>query len=314
MRESRRSPAFLTLPLELHLLIASHLAFPSYLSIRLTHPYLYHALAAPLHPVPLRDLDLCARVAIRTYLAPYLTPRSETKPTENTLATAAKSVVSTNQQESGNDGQTHQRCALCGQVYPVRLFKSAASPACSPQDLGPIRRTASEEGSIGQETVERSDGLADTRRGEPGWDVVELPQRVCCWHVGRLTRVVREDKHPVPVKGEAVKNQDAESVETGDAMAKRGTRPLTWVSRIEQLCMHCGAIQAWRSCRCRCQSCSLRPARTYTRYAEHGWSCGGFVFWRDNEGKLWVRETIVAAATDVTSRRSTYVDKPVIFE
>ncbi|KAF4314442.1 hypothetical protein GTA08_BOTSDO00908 [Botryosphaeria dothidea] len=264
MRESRRSPAFLTLPLELHLLIASHLAFPSYLSIRLTHPYLYHALAAPLRPVPLRDLDLCARVAVRTYLAPYLTPRSETKPTENTLATTAKSAVSTNQQESGNDGQTHQRCALCGQVYPVRLFKSAASPACSPQDLGPIRRTPGEEGSIGQETVERSDGLADTRR-------------------------VREDKHPVAVKGEAVKNQDAESVETGDAMAKRGTRPLTW-------------------------SCSLRPARTYTRYAEHGWSCGGFVFWRDNEGKLWVRETIVAAATDVTSRRSTYVDKPVIFE
>lgn len=319
-RQSRRSPIFLTLPLEIHLLIAAALSFPSYLSLRLTHPHLYHALAAPAHPTPLRCLDQCTRTAIRTYLAPYLTTHrphqfsSEAPAHKSSLEATTTHPLRAGQQPSG---QMQQRCALCGNLYPLRLFKSAASPACSTQDLSPVRRDPSAEAQAGQEATdhgrERRDDLARMRRDQPDWDVVELPQRVCCWHVGRLTRVVRENDELEAVEGSGRKGNAKES---GDRkfMPSRRTRPDTWISRIEQLCMHCGAIQAWRPCHCQCQSCSIRPARAYTRYAKQDWSCGGFVFWRDHAGNLWVRETLVVAATDVTESRTTYVDKLVIYE
>lgn len=305
IRNTSRTPTILTFPLELHLLIASHLPFPAYLSLRLSHPYLYYALAAPRNPVLLRHLDQCARVAVRTYLAPYLSaiPKEHKINDSNNPLQPAITTMPQTQPTKDDDEDQIQRCALCGNTYPLRLFKSAASPACSTQDFSSAQQPATD-------AVQTNDALAAKRRGQPDWDVVEMPERVCCWHVGRLARVVRAE---------------------GEESTGRPRGNGRWVSRVEQMCTHCGAIQAWRQCRCRCQSCSVRPARTYTRYAEQGWSCAGFLFWRDGGGKLWVRETVwtdgkaVCTAvlpcswdeliTTTESHHTTAIaDKPVIFE
>lgn len=343
---STHTPTLLTLPLELHLLIGAHLPFPAYLSLRLTHPYLYHALVAPTQPPSVRELDKCARIAVRTYLAPYLSPTSTTRDSTINLdsSTAGTGTVAPLKYQTS---QQQQRCALCGNAYPVHLFKSAASPACSPQDLSPVHtidgplnqhryhfpalslsqafmgRAEDEKEAMGtkagacerpdrtaRESTNSKDILAKKRRGEPGWDVIELPQRVCCWHVGRLTRMVKVEQQDAEMKDVANDNGTENGMNSSSCRAMSQSHraasgrsnkspPLrAWVSRVEQMCTHCGAIQAWRPCRCRCQGCGLRAARTYTRYEEPGWSCAGFVFWRDDRGTLWVRETVAGVGLD----------------
>ncbi|KAF2497943.1 hypothetical protein BU16DRAFT_330171 [Lophium mytilinum] len=102
-------------------------------------------------------------------------------------------------------------------------------------------------------------------------EVVELPPRFCAWHVSRLARVVRV----APGEGNG------------------------WTSRVERMCMHCGAVQAWRKCGCGCGSCGVRGVRTYTRWLDNGRECRGFLFWREQGaedgggggGRLFVRET-----------------------
>ncbi|KAH6625767.1 hypothetical protein C7974DRAFT_313150 [Boeremia exigua] len=55
---------------------------------------------------------------------------------------------------------THLRCILCKAVYPLRSFRSSSSPTCIP---------FSYDSNVG-----------DT-------DVLELPQRLCSWHVGQMS-------------------------------------------------------------------------------------------------------------------------------
>ncbi|KAF1847559.1 uncharacterized protein K460DRAFT_242017, partial [Cucurbitaria berberidis CBS 394.84] len=61
---------------------------------------------------------------------------------------------------------SHLRCILCKAVYPASLFNSSSSPACVPISLAEDARQT---------------------------DVVELPQRLCSWHVGRLARVIHTE-------------------------------------------------------------------------------------------------------------------------
>lgn len=143
---------------------------------------------------------------------------------------------------------SHIRCILCKAVYPARLFKSSSSPACVPISV-----------------------VEDVQQ----MDVLELPQRLCSWHVGRLARVIH--------------------TETGGRNE--------WTSCMDDMCMHCGAIQSWTRCDCDCGSCAYRPVRTYTRYLNNTRECRRFLFWRDgtsqhvsrmSEGgdeQLMVRET-----------------------
>ncbi|KAF2204263.1 hypothetical protein GQ43DRAFT_187272 [Delitschia confertaspora ATCC 74209] len=130
---------------------------------------------------------------------------------------------------------THMRCILCKCVYPVQMFTSAASPACA---------TMSSHAD--------SSNLAKMVK-----EVVELPERFCAWHVGRLTRIVRTE---------------------------RGGRN-EWVSEMREICIHCGAVKDWRStpCECDCGSCGVRVVRTYTRYLDNEWECREFVFWREGQ-------------------------------
>jgi hypothetical protein len=100
---------------------------------------------------------------------------------------------------------SHLRCILCKKVYPISLFGSSPMPL---------------EANAHQT------------------DVVELPQKMCSWHVGRLVRIV----------------------DTGP-----GGRD-EWTSDMGEMCMHCGAIQGWGRCDCDCDSCAIRLVRTYTRY------------------------------------------------
>lgn len=83
-------------------------------------------------------------------------------------------------------------------------------------------------------------------------EVVKLPQRLCAWHVGRLARVVH----------------------TGPG-GRNG-----WIDSSEEMCMHCGAIQSWAKCNCKCDSCSFRAVTAYTRYLNNKTECRKFLFYR----------------------------------
>jgi hypothetical protein len=155
---------------------------------------------------------------------------------------------------SPNPKPTHLRCILCKVVYPLSSFQSSSSPACAPLSLA-----------------------ADVEQTE----IVELPQRLCAWHVGRLARIVH--------------------TEPGGSNE--------WVSSSEKMCMHCGAIQSWAKCDCTCDSCSVRAVTAYTRYLNNNTECRKFVFCRrsavdnillsceDQETRLYVRETCFKPGT-----------------
>jgi hypothetical protein len=75
-----------------------------------------------------------------------------------------------------------------------------------------------------------------------------------------------------------------------------------WVSKMAEMCIHCGAVQTWNKCSCDCDSCSFRSVMTYTRYLNNDKECRTFVFWRngaestsssqdDSGGQLFVKET-----------------------
>jgi hypothetical protein len=44
--------------------------------------------------------------------------------------------------------------------------------------------------------------------------------------------------------------------------------------------MHCGAIQLWAKCDCKCDSCSFRAVTAYTRYLNNKTECRKFIFYR----------------------------------
>ncbi|EON64403.1 hypothetical protein W97_03634 [Coniosporium apollinis CBS 100218] len=95
-------------------------------------------------------------------------------------------------------------------------------------------------------------------------EVLDMPERVCIWDIGRLVRF--------------------------EAATTAADEP-QWTSSMESVCMHCGAVQSWNRCACQCQTCSVREARTYTRWLSCGEPPGGrFAFARHKDGSLWVRE------------------------
>ncbi|KAH6851910.1 hypothetical protein B0T12DRAFT_170838 [Alternaria alternata] len=118
-------------------------------------------------------------------------------------------------------------------------------------------------------------------------DIIKLPPRVCFWHVGRFMRII--------------------SHEAGN---KNG-----WVSHSDKMCMHCGDIQGWDKCECKCDSCSFWEVTVYNRHINDGQKCRNPVFWRDapssrvrGENQLWVREEF----WDANGKQ--FVDLPVRFE
>ena len=118
-----------------------------------------------------------------------------------------------------------------------------------------------------------SSPACETTSSEDQTQTIKLPRRLCAWHVGRLARIV----HTGP---------------QGRNM---------WVSGIADMCIHCGAVQAWTKCSCHCDSCSFRPVTTYTRYLNNEKECRSFTFYRgvardssplqhDLGGQLFVKE------------------------
>ncbi|XPS80296.1 hypothetical protein M3J09_012253 [Ascochyta lentis] len=153
-----------------------------------------------------------------------LAPRLKTQTLSRCASLAIRSYLC-----RPNPKPTHLRCILCKIVYPVKSFRSSSSPACE---------SLSSAAALGQA------------------DVVELPQRLCAWHVGRLARIV----HTEP----GGKNE--------------------WVSSSEDMCMHCGVIQSWAECDCACDSCSVKAVTAYTRYLNNKTECREFVFYRKPAG------------------------------
>jgi hypothetical protein len=142
---------------------------------------------------------------------------------------------------------SHLRCILCKIVYPASMFSSLSSPACVP--------------------ISFAEGTQQT-------EIIELPERLCSWHVGRLSRVIHTEA--------GGRNE--------------------WVCHMDNMCMHCGAVQRWDKCDCKCDSCSFRIVKVYTRYLNNETQCRRFVFWRNSQvgdalpsstsqdDNLWVRE------------------------
>jgi hypothetical protein len=137
---------------------------------------------------------------------------------------------------------SQHRCILCKANYPTNMFNSSNSPACLP---------------------------VTAANNAQQIEIIELPPRVCCWHVGRLARIVQTEA--------GGRNE--------------------WVSQMDKMCMHCGEIRQRAKCNCKCESCSFRTVSTYIRYLNNRNECRRFLFWRDtpkpneSKGKLWVRET-----------------------
>jgi hypothetical protein len=111
---------------------------------------------------------------------------------------------------------------------------------------------------------------ASIREDAQQFEVVELPSRMCNLHVAALARFVDTEQ---------------------------GGRD-EWVSNMDKMCMHCGAVQGWTKCDCNCGTCCVRPVRTYTRYISNKKTHPEFQLWRDQEGQgagnqkqLMVRET-----------------------
>jgi hypothetical protein len=202
-------------------------------------PELVLVIADHLPPDAVLALKLSHRIL---YYSLPLSARFKSLPLSHCARLAIRSHLS-----QPNPKPSHQRCVLCKAVYPLSSFKSSNSPACAPSPLG-----------------------TDAQQTE----IVELPHRLCAWHVGRLARIV----HTEP----------------------RGRNE--WISSSEEMCMHCGAIQAWTKCNCACDSCSVQTVTAYTRYLNNQSECRQFVFCREVldkdlprpdgvESRLFVRET-----------------------
>ncbi|KAF7568299.1 F-box domain containing protein [Pyrenophora tritici-repentis] len=103
-------------------------------------------------------------------------------------------------------------------------------------------------------------------------NIIELPPGICALHVSRLMRVV----HTGP----------------------RG--PNEWTSTPSRMCMHCGNIEGWADCDCKCDSCAVGIVKTFTRYLNNTRECQQYRFWKADsptnktrDGHLWVRETVM---------------------
>jgi hypothetical protein len=131
-----------------------------------------------------------------------------------------------------NPAPSHQRCILCKAAYPQSMFRSP--------DTGPDTSLAS---------------------------LVELPYRVCSWHIGSMTRIVETE--PGGWNG--------------------------WFGSLETMCMHCGVVQNWRRCDCNCDSCAFRKTGAFTRFLNNQIECRAFSFRMPTSqqppGSLFVSET-----------------------
>lgn len=189
---------------------------------------------------------------------------------------AIRSYLELAHPDSASGELPHIRCIMCKQIYPPDMFTSRNSPAVL---ASPPAASPGAVGEHGPATSCIATGDAGNRTGQQNTEIIHLPPRFCAWHVGRLTRIVR-----LPPR---------------DASTSR--EPAGWSSTLDQMCMHCGAVQGWNNkdkqstgCECGCQSCGMRKVRTYTRYLDHekdkGWEVKGWRFWRDEKEALWVRE------------------------
>ncbi|KAK8164961.1 hypothetical protein BKA80DRAFT_77194 [Phyllosticta citrichinensis] len=289
-RSSPPVPPLLRLPLELHHLVAAQLSLPGHLALRLTHPYLYNALAAPFPAPSLRNLDSCARLAVRTYLSPYFagctgeSKRTSLEDEKNqTIKTATKAPAREKARSQPKTTSTH--CLLCAAPYAPRLFKSTSSPAVDAADHGiPITTSpllssaAARTSSFSSLPVPLADssnvppaveqGRQKLPRSHPDWEVLALPDGVCAWHVSRFARVVREWPAGLPRPTSAADDShshssDASSAERCQSDAEQHQQQWSWLAFTSTLCPHCGAVAAFRACTC-CTPTSITSTSTWT--------------------------------------------------
>ena len=107
-------------------------------------------------------------------------------------------------------------------------------------------------------------------------NIIELPPGICALHASRLTRILHT----------------------------RAKGLNEWVSKQSKMCMHCGNVQDWAECDCRCDSCTIGVVTTFPRHLNNPTECQQYHFWKDGvktigngngnaNGQLWVRETAI---------------------
>ncbi|KAF1987980.1 hypothetical protein K402DRAFT_38307 [Aulographum hederae CBS 113979] len=267
-----RSP-LLQLPPELVLTIGDHLGPASWVALRLSHPHFYHTLNTStmrdlllLKGQKLRELDNCARLSILTNIFEFGKDKSEI---------------------------TEQRCALCKEVYPSSLFDSEAP---DPVTSRVLRERNASPAPRGRSLTPQ----ASLRRTGQPWlkriGSLELPPHICGWHRGRFVRTLSVAQIPNSSNRDLVGKTLMDFMFAQQASHKRAKRP-GWTRKKEQLCLHCGIVQSWGTCTCRCETCVAVEVQTYTRLRGldeageigRGWD---YEFVRDENGKLYVRETM----------------------
>ncbi|KAL1390860.1 hypothetical protein HDK64DRAFT_251516 [Phyllosticta capitalensis] len=271
-RPSAPVPALLRLPLELHHLIAARLSLPGYLALRLTHPYLYNALAAPSPTPSLKTLDSCARLAVRTYLAPYFAGcNGASRSTFSRVEQGEKAKIEPaaarrgKANSQGKDASKH--CILCAAPYAPRLFKSTSSPAVDAADHGlPITTYPSLSLNPGASSPHLSLPLSTSStppaneqgrqvlsRSNPSWDVLPLPDGVCAWHVSRFARVVHEWPATLPHPAAALDcraGADGLDMHRPEKNQRDASQQWCWYAFTSTLCPHCGAVGVFKACTC----------------------------------------------------------------
>ncbi|EMD86812.1 hypothetical protein COCC4DRAFT_86359, partial [Bipolaris maydis ATCC 48331] len=85
-----------------------------------------------------------------------------------------------------DSARKQQWCALCHRDYPASTFCSSNSPIYTRRSL------IQQESEVG---------------------VIKLPPRMCCWHAGRLTRLVRNAVY-VCIVGQFRAGQNAAAIAT----------------------------------------------------------------------------------------------------
>ncbi|KAF2434389.1 hypothetical protein EJ08DRAFT_693429 [Tothia fuscella] len=204
----------------------------------------------------------------RLYLdLPHIKP---TRAELDRLDTCAKKALFTHLQFD----HVRKSCAQCKQWYPNHLFGTTSN--VSPNQLAATPDKVLKEGH--------------SFLGGPG--MVDLPDDVCAWHQGDLVNVYAfgASIFDIAWHGGRYSYTDAAS----GSLAEYILRNPGWYSVRDKWCMHCNSFAfdtTWSGSSHCCDTCGVRNVTTYHRsVGEEEMHPSRYVVWKDDGGKMWVRE------------------------
>lgn len=231
-RRSTQQPfPLLVLPLDiLHHLATKHLPLAAQVALKLSCRSLYISMPMPV-PGPVPSPGMIRAVGDTCEVPAIRYAFEESREAAGIKRGKGSEKIDIN--HGRGDQESRTRCALCKALYPVSLFDRAGFVFL---DVNDLEESLSESGQVGEE---RSVATARTE------SMLNVRNRVCKWHDGRFQRTLKRGKRG----------------SNAWVKAKEG-----W--KLEEACMHCGAVLAWEKCDCNCQTCWKRDVWCFTRVLE----------------------------------------------